>query len=165
MFLLDTEVALELRKAKTGRTDAGLAAWAAGVPRQNLFLSAVSLLEIETGAMRLERRDKVGGPAMRAWVSDQLLPAFDGRILPVDVAVVRRRSQLPYSDPRDALIAATAVEHSLTLATRNLAAFKAGRVKLFNPWGYRPEAAEDEGDWGQLAKSGPLWLKNLFVRS
>ncbi|RAK51544.1 type II toxin-antitoxin system VapC family toxin [Phenylobacterium deserti] len=165
MFLLDTEVALELRKAKAGRTDAGLSAWAASVPRQNLFLSALSLLEIETATARLERRDKVGGQAMRTWISDQLLPAFDGRVLPIDVAVVRRRAQLPYADPRDALLAATAVEHSLTLATRNVAAFKAGRVKLFNPWGYRPDAAEDEGDWGQLAKSGPLWLKNLFVRS
>lgn len=165
MFLLDTEVVLELRKAKAGRTDPGLTAWASGAARQNLFISAIGLLEIETGAARAERRDKAAGLALRGWIDGQLVPAFEGRILPVDAAVVRRRAQLPYADPRDGLIAATALEHGLTLATRNLAAFKAGRVKLFNPWGYKPEAMEDDGDWGQLAKSGPLWLKNLFVRS
>jgi predicted nucleic acid-binding protein len=164
MFLLDTPVVLELRKAKAGRTDAGLATWATGISRQNLFLSALSLLELENGAARTERQDKAGGAALRGWIADQVMPAFDGRILAVDAAVVRRRAQLAIADTRDALLAATAIEHGLTLVTRQTAAFKGGRVKLFNPWGYTPED-EDDADWRQAARTGPVWLKNLFVRA
>jgi predicted nucleic acid-binding protein len=164
MYLLDTGVVFELRKARAGRTDPGLASWAAGVARQNLFVSAIALLELDTGAARLERRDKAAGQALRSWIDDQVTKAFEGRILPVDAAVVRRRAALPYADARDGLIAATALEHGLVLVTRNTGAYRGGRVKLFNPWGYRPEDAEDDADWRQAAKAGPLWLKNLFVR-
>jgi predicted nucleic acid-binding protein len=162
MYLLDTPVVAELRKAKSGRTDAGLAAWASGVSRQNLFLSALSLLELDQGAARLERQDKAAGAAVRGWIEGQVLAAFEGRILAIDAAVVRRRAALPIADARDGLLAATAAEHGLTLVTRSAAAFKGARVKLFNPWGYSPEA--DEEDWRQAGRSGPLWLKNLFVR-
>jgi predicted nucleic acid-binding protein len=163
MYLLDTPVVFELRKAKAGQTDAGLTTWAAGVARQNLFVSALTLLELENSAMRQERIDKAAGTAVRDWIDSAVMTAFEGRILPVDVAVVRRRAQLPYADSRDGLMAATAIEHGLILVTRNTAAFKAGRVKVFNPWGYTPD---DEGDdWGQAGRSGPLWLKNLFVRT
>ena len=79
--------------------------------------------------------------------------------------VARRRARLPYADARDALIAATALEHGLTLVTRNVSAFKAGKVKVFNPWGYRPEPAEEDADWRQVARTGPMWLRNLFIRS
>ena len=164
MYLLDTPVVLELRKAKAGRTDAGLATWAAGVSRQNLFLSALSLLELENGARRTEKQDKSGAAALRGWIADQVMPAFEGRILAVDAPVVRRRAQLALPDTRDALLAATAIEHGLTLVTRQTAAFKGTRVKLFNPWGYQPEDEEDT-DWRQAARTGPVWLKNLFVRA
>jgi predicted nucleic acid-binding protein len=163
MYLLDTAIVFELRKAKAGQTDAGLTSWAAGVARQSLFISALTLLELGNAAARQQRIDKAAGSALREWIEGPVLSAFEGRILPVDVAVVRRRAQLPYADSRDALMAATAIEHGMTLVTRNTAAFKAGRVKLFNPWGYTPD---DEGDdWGQAGRSGPLWLKNLFVRA
>lgn len=165
MYLLDTPVVFELRKAKAGRTDPGLTTWAAGVAAPNLFVSALTLLELENGAARTESRDKSAGAALREWIGSQVMPAFEGRILPVDAAVVRRRAQLPYADARDGLLAATALEHGMTLVTRNTRAFKAGRVKLFNPWGYTPDAAEDDDDWGQAARTGPLWLKNLFVRA
>lgn len=164
MYLLDTPVVLEMRKAKAGRTDAGLSTWAGGVSRQNLFLSALSLLELENTAARVEKQDKAGGAALRAWIADQVMPAFEGRILAVDAAVVRRRAQLALADTRDALLAATAIEHGLTLVTRQTAAFKGARLKLFNPWGYTPED-EDDTDWRQAARTGPVWLKNLFVRA
>jgi hypothetical protein len=164
MYLLDTGVVLELRKAKAGRTDPGLVTWAAGIATQHLFVSALTLLELENGVARLEGRDKSAGGALRAWIDVQVMKAFEGRILAVDAAVVRRRGQLPYQDSRDGLIVATAIEHGLTLVTRNTAAFKAGRVKVFNPWGYTRDADED-GDWGQAARAGPMWLKNLFVRT
>jgi predicted nucleic acid-binding protein len=163
MYLLDAEIVAELRKAKAGATDPGLAAWAAGAPRQSLFFSALGLLELENGSARLARSDKAAGQALKTWIADQVLPAFEGRILPVDAAVVRRRAQLAYADGRDGLLAAIALEHGLTLVTRNGAAFRVGRVKVFNPWGYQP-AAEEE-DWGDAARAGPLWLRNLFVRT
>ena len=165
MYLLDTGVVFELRKARAGRTDPAFAAWAAGLARQNLFISALTLLELDNGAARAARGDKAAGLALRAWIDNQVMAAFDGRILPVDAAVVRRRGQLPYADARDGLLAATAVEHGLTIATRTPAAFKAGRVKALNPWTYTPDAADDDGDWRLAAKAGPLWLKNLFVRA
>jgi len=93
-----------------------------------------------------------------------VLRAFEGRILAVDTAVIRRRAQIGVADARDALLAATAIEHGLTLVTRQTAAYKGARVKLFNPWGYTPEDEEDT-DWRQAGRAGPLWLKNLFVRA
>jgi predicted nucleic acid-binding protein len=165
MYLLDTGIVFELRAAKAGRTDAGLAAWAAGIAREDMFISALALLELQDDAARLERKDKAAGAALRAWIDAQVMPAFDGRILAVDAAVVRRRGQLPYADARDGLLAATALEHGLTLVTRNIAAFKAGRVRTFDPWGYAPSAADEDADWRQAARTSSLWLKNLFVRT
>ena len=165
MYLLDTPIVLELRRARAGRTDAGLATWAAGVSPQSLFISALTLLELEATVERLERRDKTAGAALRAWLDDRVMRAFEGRVLPIDAAVARRRARLPHADARNALLAATAVEHGLTLVTRNVAAFKAGRVKTFNPWGYAPEPTEDDADWRQVARTGPMWLRNLFIRS
>jgi predicted nucleic acid-binding protein len=123
----------------------------------------LSLLELGNGAARIEKQDKAGAAALRGWIADQVTPAFEGRILAVDAAVVRRRAQLALADTRDALLAATAIEHGLTLVTRHTAAFKGARLKLFNPWGYTPE--DDDADWRQAARTGPVWLKNLFVRA
>ena len=164
MYLLDTAVVLELRKAKTGAADPGLTSWASAVERQSLFLSALSLVELANGAQKVARKSRSDGEVLRRWIDDQLLAAFDGRILPVDAAVVKRRLSLPYADARDGLLAATALEHRLTLVTGNAAAFKYGRIKLFDPFGYRPEAEEEESDWRQAARTGPSWLKTLFVR-
>lgn len=165
MFLLDTPIVYELRKARAGAAEAGLTAWAAGVARERLFLSAISLVELETSAAEAARRDKAAGAMLRGWIDEQLLPAFEGHVLPLDAAVARRRGQLAMAETRDALLAATALEHGLTLVTRNTAAFKGMRVKLFDPRGYTPDAMEDEGDWRDAARTGPLWLKNLFVRA
>ncbi len=165
MYLLDTGIVFELRKAKSGQTDPGLAAWAAGTAAESLFVSTLALIELESGAARLDRRDKAAGHALRAWIDGQVTAAFDGRILPVDAAVARRRAQLAYPDARDGLLAATAIEHGLTLVTRNTAAFKAGRVKVFNPRNYTADGVDEDADWGQAARTGPLWLKSLFVRT
>jgi len=166
MYLLDTPVISELRKAKTGRCDPNVTRWASGVARQNLYMSAISLLELETGIVRAERKDRAQAAPLRAWLDEQVMKAFDGRILAIDAGVVKKRAALGESkSERDALVAATAQHHGLTLVTRNTAAFKSARVKLFNPWGYAPEdEAVDEADWQQVARSGPLWLKNLFLR-
>ena len=166
MYLLDTGVVLELRKARAGESDPGLAAWAAGIARQKLFISALSLLEIENAAARLARKDRAAGLVARQWIDNHVMPAFDGRILGVDAAIVRRRAQLPYANTRDGLLAATALEHGLTLVTRKVAVFRAGRVKLLNPSGVPAQpAADDEEDWGQATQAGHQWLKNLYVRA
>jgi toxin FitB len=166
MYLLDTGVVLELRKAKAGRADPGLAAWAAAIARQKLFISALSLLEIENAAARLARKDRAAGLVVREWIDHHVVPAFDGRVLPVDAAVVRRRAQLPYANTRDGLLAATALEHGLTFVTRKVVSFRAGRVKLLNPSGSSaPPAGVEDEDWGQAGQAGHLWLKNLYVRA
>ena len=165
MYLLDTAVVLELRKAKAGQADPGLAAWAAGIARQKLFISALNLLEIENAAARLGRKDRAAGLAVREWIDNHVMPAFEGRVLPVDAKIVRRRAQLPYANTRDGLLAATALEHGLTFVTRRVASFRTGRVKLLNPSGSSTQPVDEEEDWGQGAQTGHLWLKNLYVRA
>ncbi|MBV8503572.1 MAG: PIN domain-containing protein [Paucibacter sp.] len=165
MFLLDTGIVMELRKARSGQSDAGLAAWAASIARQKLFISALSLLEIENAAARLARKDRAAGLAVRAWIDDAVIPAFEGRMLPVDAAVVRRRAQLPYASTRDGLLAATALEHGLTLVTNRVSAFRSGRVKVLNPSGYVAQAGDEDEDWSHGTQTGQQWLKNLYVRA
>lgn len=165
MYLIDTGIVLELRRARSAQADPGLAAWASGIARQKLFLSALNLLELETAAARLGKKDKAAGLAVRAWIDSHVQPAFEGRILPVDAAIVRRRSQLPYANTRDGLLAATALEHGLTLVTRRVASFRIGRVKLLNPSGHHVQAADDDEDWGSGTQTGHLWLKNLYTRA
>lgn len=138
MYLLDTNVVSELRKAKSGKADAGVIAWAAGLPASELFLSAISVLELEMGVLLVERRDAAQGAVLRSWLDKHVLPAFAERILPVDTAVARRCARLHVPDPRaerDALIAATALVRDLTVATRNVGDFEATGVRFLNPWG------------------------------
>lgn len=135
MFLLDTNVLSELRRRD--RTDANVAAWADAVDTEALFLSTITVLEIEIGARLITRRDAVQGATLRQWIDSKVLPAFAGRILSVDTAVAQRCAALHVPDPRaerDALIAATALVHGLKVVTRNTADFKATGVALINPW-------------------------------
>jgi len=163
MHLLDTAVVTALRGAREGAADPALGAWATSVAPQSLFVSAIVLHELEGIAARAMRRDRAAGAQWRGWIDDQVMSAFDGRILPVDAAIVRRAAQLGYADARDGLIAATALEHSLTLATLRPRGFKAGKVKLFDPTTYVAVGAD--GDWRQATRAAPVWIKNLFVRS
>jgi predicted nucleic acid-binding protein len=163
MYLLDAPIVLALRRARDGGADPGLVAWASDVAPQSLVLSAITLHELEEGARRIMRNDRAAGFAWRAWLDDQVARAFEQRILPIDAAVVRRAAPLGYADPRDGLIAGTALEHGLTLVTLRRRAFRAGRVKLFDPTGY--VAHVGDGDWRQATGATPAWIKNLFVRS
>ena len=165
MFLLDTGIVLELRKAKSGKSDAGLAAWAGSIARQKLFISALSLLEIENAAARLGRKDRAAGLAVREWIDNAVMPAFEGRMLPVDATIVRRRAQLPYANTRDGLLAATALEHGLTFVTHRVSAFRAGRVKVLNPSGTIAPPSDEDEDWSHGTQTGHQWLKNLYVRA
>jgi len=137
MYVLDTNVVSELRKLKAGKADAGVAAWATGVPASSLYLSAITILELEIGVLLVERRDPAQGALLRSWLDDRVLPAFDGRVLGVDTAVAQMCAKLHVPNPRadrDALIAATALAHGMTVVTRNVADFEPLGVAMFNPW-------------------------------
>lgn len=137
MYLLDTNVVSELRKAKSSRADQNVVAWARGVSADLLFVSAITILELETGVLLVQRRDPAQGALLRTWLDEQVLPAFSGRVLAVDTAVARRCAALHVPDPRserDALIAATALVHHMAVVTRNVADFETTGVALINPW-------------------------------
>ena len=137
MFLLDTNVISELRKARAGKADPYVVAWAQTIPASSLFLSVIVVQELEIGALLTERRDPAQGAILRMWLNEHVLPSFADRILPVNTAVARRSAALYVPNPqpfRDALIAATALVHGMTVVTRNLADFKATGVALLNPW-------------------------------
>jgi enolase len=95
MFVLDTNVVSELRKVRFGKADANVAAWAQGVDAAALFVSAITILELELGVLLIERKDAVQGAMLRAWLDLQVLPEFAGRTLPVDGAVAQRCAKYP----------------------------------------------------------------------
>lgn len=137
MYLLDTNVVSELRKAGTGRADPAVIRWAGSVVPEATHVSVITVMEIEIGILRLARRDSHQGGILRSWLEQQVLTAFAGRILAVDLEVAFRCAQMLVPDPkadRDALIAATAQEHGLTVVTRNTADFQSTGVKLLDPW-------------------------------
>lgn len=137
MFVLDTNVVSELRKAKAGKAHPKVTAWATQVPAGSLYLSVITVLELEIGVLLVERRDAAQGATLRTWMDAHVMPAFAGRILPVDAAVALRcaRLHVPHRlSERDALIAATALVHGMTVVTRNVADFQASDVPLVNPW-------------------------------
>jgi hypothetical protein len=137
MFLLDTNVVSELRKARAGRADKNVAAWAAGASAASMFVSVMTIQELEIGVLLAERRDPPKGEVLRRWLEEQVLPAFGERIIPVDTAVARRSAMLHVPDPRpvrDSLIAATALVYGLVVATRNVADFEPMGAEIIDPW-------------------------------
>jgi predicted nucleic acid-binding protein len=137
MFLLDTNVISELRKAGDGRADANVVVWLSSVEAATLYVSAITLLELELGVLLMERRDPSQGGRLRAWMNQYVLPEFSERVLPVDSTIALRCAHLHVPNPcaeRDALIAATALVHGMTIVTRNLVDFERLDVALLNPW-------------------------------
>ena len=138
MYLLDTNVVSELRNVGAGRADPKVAQWAQSVETASLFVSVITIQELEIGIQLAMRRDSTQGELLRQWMNQHVLPAFEGRVLSVDLAVVQRSAALHVPNPRpvrDGLIAATALVHGLTVVTRNLADFQPCGVTLINPWG------------------------------
>lgn len=137
MYVLDTNVVSELRKIRLGKADSQFAIWADSVEVMDLFLSVITIQELEIGVLLAERRDPSQGSVFRLWLNGHVIPAFNGRILDVDTAVAQRSAKLHVPDPRpvrDGLIAATALVHGMTVVTRNVADFEPTGVPTLNPW-------------------------------
>jgi predicted nucleic acid-binding protein len=136
MYLLDTNVLSELRLGQ--RANADVRAWVDAQPPELLFISAITLLEIERGILRVTRRDAQQGQRLTAWFRGQVIPAFERRTLAVDSAVALAAAGLHVPNPapeRDALIAATAIVHGLAVVTRNVRDFAdVAGLRWVNPW-------------------------------
>jgi predicted nucleic acid-binding protein len=139
MYVLDTDVVSHLRRPEKAHPN--VVAWASNTPVTLHFISAITLLELERGILSMERKDAAQGAILRAWMDSQILVRFSGRILPVDIAVAQRCAKLHVPDPkpeRDALIAATALVHGMTVVTRNVNDFEPTGVEILNPWEWEP---------------------------
>jgi predicted nucleic acid-binding protein len=136
MYVLDANVLSELRKVRLSKVDAKVA-WAESVDAADLFISAITVVELELGVLSIERKDATQGAMLRSWLEQHVLPEFSGRTLPIDTAVAQRcaRLHVPYKrGERDALIAATALAHGMAVVTRNVADFEPTGVPIVNAW-------------------------------
>jgi len=136
MYLIDTSVISEIRKARSGKADLNVIRWAETVDYSEIFLSAISILELETGILLAERKDKAKGALLSQWLHQVIIPEFKERILPFALTEALCCATLHVPDrqsERDAMIGATAIVHGMTLVTRNIADFPA-KVRLLNPW-------------------------------
>ena len=132
MYLLDTNVVSELRRPRPHKA---VLNWIEAVPGDRLFLSAVTAGEIQAGIERTREQDTAKASELESWLSR----VIDGYgILPMDVAAFREWARLKHRQPdslfEDAMIAATARVHRLTVVTRNVRDFHKFEVELFDPF-------------------------------
>lgn len=146
MYLLDTNVVSEMRKPRTVKQprsgmDSNVAAWAENTLSTSMYISTITLMEIELGTLLMERKDVAQGAVLRKWMNDGLMPAFGNRVLKIDSQIALRCAMLHVSNPksyRDSLIGATAIVHGMTVVTRNVSDFKPTGAAILNPWGHPP---------------------------
>lgn len=138
MFLLDTNIVSELRKAKAGKANRGVVEWAGQFPSAVMYVSAMSLHEIEYGVSLAEGSDTGKGAILRAWFEEDVKVSFSDRTIPIDgkVAIAAASFLVPQRAAlANALIAATAQTHGLTVVTGDLRDFsRFNGVELLNPW-------------------------------
>ena len=135
MYLVDTTVLSAMRRQD--KADPQFATWVRATPPEEMYLSVLSLYEIKVGALRVARRDPMQGRDLDRWLRNFVIAAFVDRILVVSPAVSLRCAALHVPHPRpviDSLIAATALEHQLTVVTRNVADFQPMGVGILDPW-------------------------------
>jgi toxin FitB len=135
MYLIDTNVISELRRPD--RADVNVRRWADAAQGPTLFLSVMTVLELQSGAYYMVRRDAQFGTILQTWIDLLVLPSFAGRILPIDTQIALEAARLHTIrtfPERDVFIAATALVHGLTVVTRNLKDFAEAGVRLLNPW-------------------------------
>jgi toxin FitB len=136
-YLLDTNAVSEWTKPAP---DAGLTAWLAAVSEERVFLSVITLAEIKFGIERLMPGHHRG--ALEKWLAEELIPRFDGRLLPVDAEVANRWGEIAAAGAAlgrpiaimDGFIASIASVHDLTLVTRNVSHFANTGIGTVNSW-------------------------------
>ena len=136
MYLLDTNVVSELRKAGTGRANPRVLAWVSLRRVSELYLSVITRMEILQGVLQIGR-DPQQARRLQAWLDDAVIRAFRDRLLPVDLRIALECARLHVPDrrpDRDALIGATALVHGMTVVTRNVEDFQPMGVGVVNPW-------------------------------
>jgi predicted nucleic acid-binding protein len=137
MYMLDTNVVSELRRTRSKPPNPSVARWSASVPETELYLSSMTIFELELGALLAARTDPAKGIVLRNWIDLQVMPGFRERILPIDSEVAQRCAALHLEatrSERDSFIAATALVHDMTVVTRNIGDFAPTGVPTFNPW-------------------------------
>ncbi|MEZ2128698.1 MULTISPECIES: type II toxin-antitoxin system VapC family toxin [unclassified Sinorhizobium] len=136
-YLLDTNVVSELRKIGDGKADAKVVTWLEAEDAVSFYISTITILELERGVLSVQRRDTAQGARLRSWLDSHIRPEFAGRILPIDDPIATRCAHLHIPDRRnevDALIAATALVHGMTVVTRNVRDFEGTGVVVVDPW-------------------------------
>lgn len=137
MFILDTNVVSELRKAPAGKADVNVVKWASSVPSSSLYVSVITLMELQTGILLKERKDYEQGQLLHAWFNTKVLSAFENRVIPIDkdVALKCAAFHVPRRRPdRDTFIAVSAIVHGMTVVTRNIKDFDGTKAEALNPW-------------------------------
>lgn len=132
-YLLDTNV---IGDARLKRSPA-LMGWLRAQKVGDLALSVITVLELERGVRRKERSDPSGARPLRLWLDEDVRPMVGGRVLAVDEQTAITAARLHIPDPlpeMDALIAATAIVHDLTLVTRNTKDFQRTAARVLDPW-------------------------------
>jgi toxin FitB len=137
MYLLDTNVLSELRKLESNNCHLSVKQWASTCKPSQFFTSVICIFEVERGILQVARKDAAQAKRLRHWFETRLIPGMQDRLLPVTHAITSKCAQLHVPDPKpemDALIAATASVHDLTLVTRNTRDFEPMGVRCINPW-------------------------------
>ncbi len=137
MFLFDTNVVSELRKASINKADVNVREWAREQPLGSLFVSSITILEIEMAILQKERKDPQQAAILRTWLNTHVLKAFSDRILSFDTSEAIQCAKLHVPNPkseRDAMIGATCKVHGMTLVTRNMKDFQHMSLDIINPW-------------------------------
>ena len=133
-YLLDTNV---LSETRTRQPAAGVAEWIAATPPDRMYISVLTLGEIEQGIARIQGRgDQAQAAALERWLTD-IQAGFEGRVLPVSLPVATTWGRQQHAQPFpviDALIAATARVHGLTMVTRNVKDFEPAGIPVLNPF-------------------------------
>lgn len=137
MFLLDTNIISEMRKIEQGKGHRGVTAWVANTPAPQICTSAIVMMELERGVLAMERKDVAQGQRLRNWLENVVKKRFSNNILPIDAhtAEICAKLHIPDRSPEnDAWIAAQALQHGLTVVTRNEKDFADLGVRVFNPF-------------------------------
>ncbi len=138
MYLADTNVISEVRNAR--RRDKAVAEWFVAQPVSGLYLSVVTIRELYFGAYRLKQTNPLVERELINWIEGTVIQLFGERILLIDIETVRIHASLALPNSNmtgDSLIAAAALRHDLTVATRNIRDFTIFGVRTFNPWEFR----------------------------